>query len=408
MMARELNKLAAVSLNRLPCPPRSPEGEQRSKLYCDGGGLWLQVTSEGARTWLFRFRHSGKARAMGLGPLHTVSLAEARIRARACRQLLLDGVDPIEARKAKRTATAPSLTFKECAERYIEAHAAGWRNPKHAKQWPATLAAYVYPEIGALPVAAIDRPAVLRVLAPIWDEKTETASRVRGRIESVLGWAEQHGYREGANPATWKGALEHALPAKRKVRRVVHLAALPYPELPAFITELRQQEGVAARALEFAILTAARTEEVVGAPWDELDLDERLWTVPAERMKGGKTHRVPLSEPALAILNALAEKRRGERVFRIGGREMLALLNRLRPGLTVHGMRSSFRSWASERTGFPSEVAEMALAHTVGSAVERAYQRGDLFEKRRGLAEAWAQFCAGSGAKGRVVQLQRG
>jgi integrase len=397
-MARALTKLSAVSLTRLP-----------TGMHGDGAGLWLQVTETGARTWLFRFRHSGKARAMGLGPLHTISLAEARIKARACRQQLLEGIDPVEARKATRVgellAAAKTMTFRECAERYIEAHQAGWRNSKHAKQWPSTLAAYAYPMLGALPVQAIDRPDVLRVLAPIWNEKPETASRVRGRIESVLGWATQHGYREGANPATWKGALEHALPAKRKVRRVAHHAALPYPEIAGFMATLHQQAGMAARALEFAILTAARTGEVTGAPWQEIDAEARLWTIPAERMKGGREHRVPLSEPALMILAGLPRK--GSRIFPIADRAMLDLLNRQRPGLTVHGFRSTFSDWCAEQTSFPSEVREMALAHSVGSAVEAAYRRGDLFEKRQALAEAWGRFCSGS-PEGKVVQLRHG
>jgi integrase len=408
-MPRELNKLVALSLNRLPCPPHSPTGEQRSKLYSDGAGLWLQVTSEGARTWLFRFRHSGRTRAMGLGPLHTVSLAEARLKARVCRQLVLDGIDPIEARKAKRIGeqltAAKTLTFQQAAERYIAAHAAGWQNAKHAAQWPSTLEAYVYPALGALPVQAIDRPAVLRVLAPIWAEKPETAGRVRGRIESVLGWATQHGYREGANPATWKGVLEHALPAKRKVRSVKHLAAVPYADLPAFMSELHQQPGMAACALEFAILTAARTGEVIGSTWPEIDAAARLWTIPANRMKAGREHRVPLSEPALMILAGL--ERAGSRIFPITDRAMRKLLKRQRPGITVHGFRSTFKDWATEQTTFRTEAIELALAHAVGNAVEAAYRRGDLFEKRRQLAEAWGTYCAGNRVD-KVVQLRRG
>jgi integrase len=326
-----------------------------------------------------------------------------------CRQLVLDGIDPIEARKAKRDAerdaAANSLTFQQAAERYIAAHTAGWGNPKHAAQWPSTLAAYVYPVIGALPVQLIDRPAVLRVLAPIWAEKPETAGRVRGRIESVLGWATQHGYREGANPATWKGVLEHALPTKRKVRSVKHLAAVPYANLPAFMSELHQQPGMAARALEFAILTAARTGEMIGATWPEIDAEARLWTIPAVRMKAGREHRVPLSEPALAILNGLEQ--RSSHIFPITDRAMLKLLKRQRPGITVHGFRSTFKDWATEQTTFRTEAIELALAHAVGSAVEAAYRRGDLFEKRRQLAEAWAGFCSG-GVEGKIVQLRRG
>jgi integrase len=418
-MAHGIGKLAAVSLSRLP-----------AGMHGDGGNLWLQVTPSGARTWLFRFRHAGKARAMGLGPLHTVSLAEARVKARECRRLLLEGFDPLEARKATRLAVkldaAKVMTFRECAERYIAAHKAGWRNPKHAAQWPATLTAYVYPVFGPLPVQAIDTALVMKAVEPIWNAKPETASRVRGRIESVLDWATARGYRAGENPARWRGHLENLLPARNKVRRVKHHAALPYPEIAAFVAELRQQEGIAARALEFAILTAARTGEVIEARWDEINTAERLWTIPAERMKAGKEHRVPLSAAALAILAhrraaetaseaECGERRQGGFIFPGGpggkaGRPLsnmafLMTLRRMgRADLTAHGFRSTFSDWCAEQTSFPSEVRELALAHAVGNAVEAAYRRGDLFEKRRQLAEAWARFCDGGGAA--VIELR--
>lgn len=405
-MARELGKLAAVSLNRLPQPPPRADGGQQSKLIGDGAGLWLQITSTNSRTWVFRYRFAGKARTAGLGPLHTISLAEARIKARAYRQLLLEGVDPIEARKAKRAgellAAAKTMTFRECAEAYIAAHQAGWRNARHAAQWPATLEAYVYPTMGALPVQAVDVGLIMRALEPIWNAKSETASRVRGRIEIVLNWATARGYRSGDNPARWKGRLEYQLPAKRKVRRVEHHAALPYAEMPAFMSALRVQDNPTARALEFAILTAARTGEVTGAPWHEIDAEGHLWTIPAARMKTGKEHRVPLSGAAQGILAGL--ERKGNRIFPIPPTAMRDLLCKMHPGVTVHGMRASFRSWAIEQTNTPTEVAEMALAHTVGSAVERAYQRSDLFEKRRELAEAWATWCAGG--RGEVIELR--
>jgi integrase len=395
-MARAIGKLAAVQLGRLP-----------AGWHGDGGGLWLQVTASGARSWVVRFTLHKQARWMGIGPLHTISLAEARGKARECRRLLLDGVDPIEARRAirmgDRLAAAKTLTFRECAERYIASHKAGWRNPKHAAQWPATLSAYVYPVLGELPVQGVDVGLVMRALEPIWTAKPETASRVRGRIEAVLDWATARGYRSGENPARWRGHLESLLPRKAKVRRVEHLAALPNVEMSAFIAELRAQSGTAARALEFAILTAARTGEVIGATWPEIDAAARLWTVPGARMKGGKEHRIPLSEPAQAILAGL--ERKGSRVFGIGSTAMNVLLKRLRSECTVHGFRSSFRDWAAERTGFPHEVVEMALAHTVGNAVTRAYQRSDLFERRRELAEAWARFCDGSG-DGKVIEFR--
>jgi integrase len=305
------------------------------------------------------------------------------------------------------------MTFREGAETYIAAHKAGWKNPKHAAQWPATLATYVYPVFGDLPVQAIDTGLVMKALEPIWTAKPETATRVRGRIESVIDWATARGYRQGENPARWRGHLENLFPKKSKVRRVEHHPALPYDEIGAFTASLRGQGGIGARALEFLILTAARTGEVIGARWDEFDLAQKVWTVPAERMKAGKEHRVPLSAPALAIVEAMRETRESEFVFPGGKRgkplsnmAMLKLLKRMgRDDLTAHGFRSSFRDWAAESTGFPSEVVEMALAHMVGDKVEAAYRRGDLFAKRRQLMEAWARYCEARRVSGDVVNL---
>jgi integrase len=395
-MARTIGKLTALAITQA----------KRRGYYGDGGGLFLQVSASGAKSWVFRFKESGKLREMGLGPTHTVSLAEARQKALECRKVRLDGRDPIEARKAMRTQVrldaAKAMTFAACAERYIASHKAGWRNPKHAAQWPATLGTYVYPVFGSLPVQAVDVGLVMKAIEPIWVQKPETAGRVRGRIESVLDWATARGYRRGENPARWRGHLENLLPKKSKVRRVEHHAALPYPEIGGFMGELRQQEGTAARALEFAILTAARTGEVIGATWNEIDFAEQLWTVPAERMKAGKEHRVPLSDAALAILEDLRKVQQDNFVFPggkagrpISNMAMLMLLRRMGRGdLTAHGFRSSFRDWAAERTGFPAEVPEMALAHTVSDKVEAAYRRGDLFQKRRQLMDAWARHCA--------------
>jgi integrase len=271
-MARgKIGRLSAVALAKL-----------RPGLHCDGGGLYLQVTRTGSRSWIFRFMKHRRAHEMGIGPLHTISLSEARQKARECRQQLLDGVDPLAARQAKRAKT---LTFQECAEQYITSHQAGWRNPKHAKQWPATLAAYAYRVFGSLPVAAVDVGLVMKAIEPIWTTRPETASRVRGRIESILDWATARGYRQGENPARWRGHLDKLLPARGKVQKVNHHAALPYTELPAFMAELRQQKGAAARALEFLILTAARTGELIGATWSEIDLEARVWVVPGTRMK---------------------------------------------------------------------------------------------------------------------------
>jgi integrase len=379
----------------------------------------LQVSASGTKSWVFRFRENGRLRVMGLGAAHTIGFAEARDKARECRKLRLEDIDPIEARRARRQATrieaAKAVTFDECAGAYIEAHRAGWRNAKHAAQWSATLAAYVEPVFGALPVQAVDVGLVMKSVGPIWTTKPETAGRVRGRIEAILDWATSRGYRQGENPARWRGHLENLLPKRSKVRRVEHHAALPYPEIGQFMIELRQQQGSAARALEFAILTAARTGEVIGARWGEVNIARRLWTVPGSRMKAGREHRVPLSGAAMALVeNMQAPGSTGEFFFPGGkaGRPLsnmaLAMtLRRMNRGdLTVHGFRSTFRDWAAGLTAFPAEVAEMALAHTVADKVEAAYRRGDMVEKRRQLAEAWARFCAVPAAAGGVVPIR--
>jgi integrase len=396
--ARGRNRLTVVQI-RAAKPGVSKRGRPYAKLYADGGGLYLRVDPSGAKSWVFRYAIAGRQRDLGLGSAADFTLAEARDRALAARKLVADGQDPIEAKEARRraaaVASATAMTFQACAEAYIAAHRAGWRNPKHAAQWPSTLEAFVYPVFGSLPVQAVDVGLVMKALEPIWQVKPETASRVRGRIESVIDWSIARGYRQGENPARWRGHLENLLPKKSKVRRVEHHAALPYPDMADFMTELRARDGIAARALEFSILTAARTGEVIGARWAEIDLQSRLWTVPAERMKAGREHRVPLSEAAMALLAGL--KREGDRVFPVSNMAMLMLLRRMERGdLTVHGMRSAFSDWAAEKTNFPSEVREMALAHSVGDKVEAAYRRGDLFEKRRQLAEAWARYCGGS------------
>jgi integrase len=345
---------------------------------------------------------------MGLGPLHTVSLKDARERARKARQQLLDGVDPIEARKAERTKaaleTSKAVTFQEAATAYFDAHQAKWRNAKHRNQFISTLREYVFPKIGSLAVADIDIGSVLSVLEPIWPIKTETASRVRSRIEAILDWATVRKLRDGDNPARWKGNLQHVLPARARLAKPEHHAALPYAEIPAFTALLKKRDGVAARALEFVILTAARTGEVVGAQWDEIDLTARTWTVPGNRMKAGREHRVALSDEAVEILKALPREKDNPYVFigpRAGGLSnmaMAAVLRRMdRVDITVHGFRSTFRDWAAESTAFPNHVVEMALAHTVSNKVEAAYRRGDLFAKRQRLAADWAKFCAREG-----------
>ncbi|MGC2854151.1 tyrosine-type recombinase/integrase [Novispirillum sp. DQ9] len=388
--------------------------------YADGNGLYLQVGKTGGKAWLLRYMLNGKAREMGLGALADVSLSEAREKASEARKLLSAGRDPLEARKEERQAAAleaaKAISFKGAAEAYITAHRAGWRNAKHAAQWSATLETYAFPVIGELPVADVDTGLVLRVLEPIWTEKPETASRVRGRIEAVLDWARVRGYRDGPNPALWRGHLAHLLPRRAKVRKVEHHAALPYAEIAAFMVALRQRDATAARGLEFAILTAARTGEVLGATWAEIDLEAAVWTVPADRMKAGREHRVPLSPRAAAILQAMAQehgqegylfpsKRKGKPLSNMA---FLMLLRRMgRADLTAHGFRSTFRDWTAERTAFPGEVAEAALAHVVGDKVEAAYRRGDLFEKRRKLMEAWADHCdRPSAADKNVVSLR--
>ena len=394
-MPRQIGRLSALAVSRAA----------KKGMYHDGGGLYLQVAESGAKSWIYRYMLHGRAREMGLGPLHTISLSEARARVAECRRLRLDGFDPIETRKAKRDQVrleaAKAMTFEACANAYIEAHQTGWQNPKHRQQWRNTLKTYVYPVFGLLPVQAVDVGLVMKSLEPIWHAKPETASRLRGRIEAILDWASVRGYRNGENPARWRGHLDKLLPARSKVRKVEHHAALPYRHLPAFMASLRQQEGLAARALEFLILTAARTGEIIGARWEEVDVDERLWTIPADRMKAGKEHRVPLSERAVAIIKELTESRTGEFIFPgrktgnpMSNMAMLKLLQRMgQADLTAHGFRSTFRDWAAEQTSFPHEVAEMALAHTVGDKVEAAYRRGDLFQKRRQLMDDWAQYC---------------
>jgi integrase len=394
-MARGIQKLSALQVERTKKPG----------YYADGGGLYLQVTASGSKSWLFRFMLCGRAREMGLGPLHTVSLAEARLKASDCRRQLLEGIDPIEARKAARNAAqltaAKSITFDKCAEAYIGAHRAGWKNAKHADQWENTIAAYASPVFGSFSVASIDTTLVMKCLEAIWATKAETASRLRGRIENILDWATVRGYRQGENPARWKGHLDKLLPARSKVAKVTHHPALPYSEIGDFIAALRSQEGVSARGLEFAILTATRTSETINATWNEFDLDAGIWTIPPERMKAGKEHRVPLSTRALEIIKALQETKQGDYVFPgarinkpLSNMAFLMTLRRMeRSDLTAHGFRSTFRDWAAEMTAYPHEVAEMALAHAVGDKVEAAYRRGDLFEKRRRMMEDWASYC---------------
>ena len=370
----------------------------------DGHGLYLRTTTNGVKGWIFRYQIDGRRRDMGLGSLDDVSLAEARDRIPELRRLVRQGIDPIDDRRVKRgiakAAAAHALTFGDCAEHYVASHRASWKNATHRQQWESTLSTYVDPVIGGLPVQTIDTAFVMQVVEPLWAAKPETASRVRGRIEVILDWAATRGYRQGENPARWRGHLENLLPRKSKIWRVKHHAALPYAEIANFMAELREQDGIAARALEFAILTAGRTGEVLGAVWSEINFAERLWVIPGERMKAGREHRVPLSGRAVEILEEMAKICVGDYVFPgarngkpLSNMALLMTLRRIgRGALTVHGFRSSFSDWCAEQTNFPAEVREMALAHAVGDKVEAAYRRGDLFQKRRQVMDAWATF----------------
>jgi integrase len=373
----------------------------------DGGGLVLRVTDNGVKGWLYRYKANGKVREMGLGPVRDVSLAEAREAAREARRLRRAGIDPIDAKRARKDSAkleaAKAVTFTECAESYIKAHRAGWTSAKHAEQWETTLRTYAYPVFGSLQVAAVDTALVLKALEPIWATKNETAGRVRGRIESVLDWAKVRGYRHGENPARWRGHLDKMLARPSKVQPVEHHAAMPYAALPGFMTKLRTRGGAGALALEFCILTAARSGEVFGARWSEIDMAAAVWVIPKERMKARVEHRVPLSVSALAVLRRAEALKVNDLVFPgqkpgrglsdIGMSWVIEAMGH--SDITTHGFRSSFRDRAAERTTFQREVIEAALAHAVGDKTERAYARSDLFDKRRELMTAWATYCSG-------------
>jgi integrase len=371
----------------------------------DGLGLYLQI-GEG-KSWILRYKRNGKTRWLGLGPFHTIGLAQAREKAAEARRLLLDGRDPIDEKRASRASLAAAMTFAEAAEAYMEAHRAGWRSAKHASQWRSTLATFVYPVIGDMPVAAVGVADLLLALTPIWQAKPVTAGRVRNRIELVLDSAKARGLRSGENPAAWRGHLDKLLPRQSKVRSIKHLAALPYHEVGSFLSELRQQSGPPSRALEFAILTATRSNETLGAKWNEVDLDAKVWVIPSSRMKSGKEHRVPLSDPALAIIAEMATIRMSDYVFpgRRGPLNHGIFSQKLKDhAITAHGFRSAFRDWAGNETTFPREVCEMALAHATGDATEQAYRRSDALDKRRELMSAWARHCERQG--GNVVSLR--
>lgn len=409
-MGREIHKLDAKWV----------KGVQKVGYHADGGNLYLQVSSFGTKAWVLRYMLDGKARWMGLGSVQDVTLAEARGKATEARKLVKQGLDPIDQRNEQKMARllekAKAMTFDQCAAAFIAANKTGWKNAKHVAQWESTLATYASPIIGALPVQDIETSLVMRVLDPIWNIKPETASRVRGRVESVLAWATTRKLRTGDNPAQWKGHLENLLPHRTKIIAVKHHAALPYVEIAAFVEQLKEQGGVAARALELLILTAARTGDVLGMVWSEVDMDHGVWVIPAVRMKAKREHRVPLSARAMEILREM-EALRGDGFVFPGAKEgkglsnmaMTATLRRMGRGdITVHGFRSTFRDWAAEIADHPHEVAEMALAHIVGNKVEAAYRRGNLFKKRIKIMDDWARFCSGiqQSGKGNVVSLR--
>lgn len=395
-MRRRTERLNALQIAKLT----------KQGYHCDGAGLYLQVSKSGSKSWVFRYVLAGKPREMGLGSFLTFSLSAARQRARDQRQLLTDGIDPIEGKRGailqKRMAAANIITFDAAAAAFIEANSPAWRNVKHGDQWRNTLATYASPVIGSLPVSEVNTALVLRILQPIWNTKTETATRVRGRIEKVLDWAKVQGFRAGDNPAAWRGHLSEVLPKPSKVANAGNHAALPWAEIGAFMTTLRAMPGAGALAMELIILTATRTSEVLDATWSEFDLDAGIWTIAKDRMKSFKEHRVPLSAAALAVLEkAKAGMKDSDFLFpgkpgrALSNTVCLQTLKRMNRGdLTVHGFRSTFRDWCAESTGYPRDVAEMALAHAIEDKSEAAYRRGDLLEKRRALMADWAEFCS--------------
>jgi integrase len=457
-MPRTLHRLSAVEVKGLKEPG----------YYADGGNLYLQVTKAAqsdpsdepsrahtsrarprlerhtedsspsvtpatpkapapAKSWVFRFTLAGRTRDMGLGRYPVVTLDKARELAERYRRQVAAGLDPIEVRdqerKAVQAAAAKGRNFEQCSTAYIEAHESSWVNPKHRQQWTNTLKTYAYPLLGKLPVATIDTDLVMQVLQPLWSKKPETASRLRGRVETILDWAKVSGFREGENPARWRGHLDHLLPSKRKVRSVKHHPALPYKDIPKFMAKLRDRDGVAERALEFGILTALRSKEFRQARWAEVDAEERLWTVPGGRMgrmkrknkDEARDHRVPLSAVAVALLADLPRlgdyvfpgQREGDAISDTAIRDVLRDMGYTHNDATIHGFRSSFRDWAAEKTNFANHVVEAALAHEIGNEVEAAYRRGELVAKRRQLMEAWAGYCAGKPASGKVLPFDQ-
>lgn len=368
--------------------------------FADGGGLWLRVTPSKTRSWIFRYTRMGKTHDVGLGSYLNVSLELARKKAADMRAALGRGDDPMALRLEAKAQAAKRMTFKQCAEQYIEANKPGWKNAKHGDQWTATLQTYAYPTIGQLDVAHVDTAHVLKILEPIWASKSETASRLRGRMERILAWATTRRFRSGDNPARWTHHLDTILPRPSAVKKTSHHEALPHAQAHGFLKLVQAQAGIAPRALEFTVLTVARTSEVIGATWPEIDLDQAVWTIPAGRMKAKKEHRIPLTARAVEILKEMQGLRDSDFVFPgwkaksgLSNMAMLNLLKRVgRDDLTVHGFRSTFRDWAGETTGHAREVIEHAMAHQLKDKAEAAYARGTLFEKRRALMDDWDSY----------------
>jgi integrase len=378
---------------------------QQPGRYLDNHVLVLQVINPNNASWLLRYQRADKEHWFGLGPLHTVDLSTARLRAKAARLQLLDGIDPIAAKRerkeAAKRAVVNTITFRAASEDYHRTHRAEWKSVKHSAQWLTSLQTYAYPVLGGLNVRDITKVDILRAIEKIWADKTVTASRVLNRVATVLSWAKERGYREGENPAQWKGALEHALPAPARIAKKENFAALPYAELPEFVATLRRRDGIAARAMLFTILVASRTSETCNALWSEIDFKNKLWTIPAEKMKAGREHRVPLAPQVLALLQALPKEQGNPFVF-VGNNTgrglstvaMGQMLDRIGRGdITTHGMRSAFSTWAHEQTKHTDHTIEISLAHSVGNEAAKAYLRGDLFAKRRLLMTQWAKFC---------------
>lgn len=406
-MAKTINRLSAIKVSKT----------NKAGWYADGAGLYLQVSKTGSRSWVYRYEIAGKERRHGLGSYPTQSLDDARTDADRCRKLRRQGIDPIEYKKQKnanqRLDNAKAFTFKQCALSYIDSHKLGWKNPKHEMYWRNTLETYAYPIIGELSVQHVDTGLVLAVVEPLWGTKTETASRIRQRIENILDWAKVRGYREGENPARWRGHLSTQLPERSKVQKVKHFPSMPYAKLPIYFNELRQVNTIAAKALAFTILTATRATEARECRWSEIDIKEKTWTIPPERMKGGNEHRIPLPDETLKILKEI-KGYDSELLFpgikhgqSISEATIRKLLRKSHDGLTVHGFRSSFRDWCAEMTAYPREVAEAALAHTLGNATEAAYQRGDLFAKRFKLMNAWSTYCTTDKVESEVIPINK-